>query len=268
MERVTNSQVIFDEVGKLRQQGPRYLTNFYLDESKVKALIDDNGLYCVKQDGCLLLLRQNDDFYNLYFLANSVAGIAAAVGALKLEAKAVVDLIGREEDLGELAAVFRGHGFRDYAMYQRMSKVGNDIGPTVVADERVVFAGSEDAETIHHIISTKFDKYSEHLPTLAEIRTMIDNKTILIIKEQGEIIGIRIFEKNGLTAHARFWYVDPSYREQRIGGKMNQRYFQLCPEIKRFILWVDCAKQYIIERDMHYGYKKDGLVDKMMMKGE
>ena len=96
-------------------------------------------------------------------------------------------------------------------------------------------------------------------------RAATDRK-IMVIRSGATIAGLLFFEATGQSSLLRHWVVDPARRDQRVGARLIRRYFAECTDVRRFLLWVISDNDNAIDRYVHYGYQRDGLINQVLIR--
>jgi len=267
MELVKNEEEIFRNISIVKKKPDQYITNFYFMDYKLKDLISKQKLYKINRVNNIFFLIINDGFYNLHFCSRNKSFLrkSLAEDLKNIKSPLVIDLIGKEKMIKELKEIFIENNFDYYTTFIRMSKINNN-NAILRADNDILFAKPEDTFEIYNIISTNFNKYSEHLPSQEEINNVINKYNILIKKEKNKIVALLFFDKIGYSSTLRYWYVDKKFRGLKLGAELIKRYFYECRSIKRLILWVELANIKVIKIYKYYGYKYDDLTDYIMIK--
>lgn len=269
MDLVRDIESLNKMMQKIKRIDKRIFTNFFFMDDEKKILISNKRLYIVDNDNLLLIFIKNTNFYRLYYYSNAMESLKNGLKKLDMnsEKKIVADLVGRKNDLSQMVDLFLESGFNLQTTFYRMAKI-NDNNITYSIDENLnlSFADYEDSKLIYKKVTKNFNELTEHLPSIEDIKLAIKKENILVVKDNGDIIAYLIFDRTSETSIYRYWYVDELYRGQKIGSKLTNRYFYECKDVKRFILWVESSNSNAIQKYMHYGFKKDKLVDYIMIK--
>lgn len=267
MKFVKSEKEVYYNISVIKREADQYITNFYFTGSKIKDLIYNHKLYIIDNINNIFFLRKNDGFYNLYFCSSNKSFLkkSLAEGLKNIKFPIVIDLIGKEKIIKELKEIFIKNNFDYYTTFIRMSKI-NDNNNILRTTNNILFAKLEDSSEIYNIISSNFNKYSEHLPSQEEIKNAINKYSILIIKEENKIVALLFFDKIGYSSTLRYWYVDKNFLGLKLGAKLIKTYFYECKKIKRLMLWVEISNIKAINIYKYYGYNYDNLTDLIMIK--
>jgi hypothetical protein len=268
MTPVKTVSQVFEAIQRAKAGAQAFCTNFFPVQAKVQSWIDHGELLVEARDGMVLFLRKDRGFGHWYFCAASPASLERELSVLpgiKTE-PLVVDLVGNETALGELAAALGPAGFRPYTRLQRMARPSQSGLPQSPGDNPpVVCADKGDREAILDMLDRSFDFYADQLPMPYEIETAIDNRQMLAIKHAGALAALLFFETQGFTSTLRYWAVAEPFRSRRYGSALMHHYFAIHSGVRRFILWVVADNKNAVQKYQHYGYAPDGLVDLVLV---
>lgn len=244
------------------------ITNFYPNNDKIDSWISRGSIFLKDYAHSAFIVRYHMDFKYLFFISNSLKQLEIdLVNFLHaIDIDIVTEIVGTQDSNISQIELFQQHGFCLHEILVRMQTIKNEIiSKSEYADE-VENAQIKDSKRIQNFLINRLDKYSEQIPDIPEIETLINNKSILIIRKQDSIGGLLIYENTGILSHLREWHVNKDYRNEKIGSKLIKSYFNLSRECKRFILWVKNENLDAINRYKHYGYKEDKLIDQILVK--
>jgi ribosomal protein S18 acetylase RimI-like enzyme len=268
MVPVTDGSQIAQAIRQVRQGGRGFVTNFFAGRKQIESWVSRNALSCLRTGRCLWILRRDRDFQHLFYFAADVGALDEGLKALN-EARngaiLAIDLVGRRDDVRSLADLFRGHGFADQAVLIRMSRQANSNLPDESDRGEVGFAGPADAPAILELLERLFDRFSKQIPDLDEIRDAISRNSILVCRQGMAIAGLLFFETAGLTSTLRYWCVDATFREQRVGSRLITSFFRVCRASKSIVLWVYAENDNAIRRYRHYGFQDEETVDQILI---
>jgi GNAT superfamily N-acetyltransferase len=175
------------------------------------------------------------------------------------------DLVGRPEDVTELAAIYRDHGFRDYRTLCRMVRLA-DPSDADSSDSEVAVAAAPDAPAVHAFLCGLLDPLVDQVPESDGILAAVEQRNILLVRCGNEVAGVLVFETSGVTTILRYWYCAPRFRSLGIGARLIKALFRLSRASGRIILWVVDENSDAIAKYRHYGFSREGLVDRIMIK--
>lgn len=267
MKRVDSLSEIQELIWSVKNIRRGFFTNFYLDEKKHRLWIEEGQLEVFRYgDNCLFLCKNNLSFVNVFYLATDMESLKEGIEGLSecIQVPIIVDIVSRNED-DLIKLLFQSCGFQLYESLYRMSHSGE---PTFKEydDSAVVSADLADASEIKQFLDDHFDPLSEQIPSLTEVRQMIENNLILVNKSGKRMRGFIIYELNGMTLYLRYWYVSAEYRNLRVGSTLYNRSLQEGKSTKRQMCWVVSSNENAIEKHRHYGFEKEKMYDFVLIK--
>jgi len=247
-------------IAAVKKAGRGFITNLYSSPEQLDYWAGKGSLV-IATDRAMLLWRRDRDFAHLYYFAADTAALDSALGGRERPGIEVVDLVGREPETAPLAELFKRHGFAQRTRLVRLVRAAS--GQERPQDSE--FAQDTEAQPILAMLEWSFDRYAEQLPDLAEILAAVRAKQVLVVREKSQIAGLLYFELAGLTARVRYWLVQESHRDRKVGSRLMHGFFAQSAGARRFLLWVLEDNATAIERYRHYGFAPDGLLDRVMM---
>jgi GNAT superfamily N-acetyltransferase len=251
---------------KLRREG--FVTNFYFGEAQCDVYIKEKLLFSVSFDKCMFVLRKELSFYHLYFMA---AGNSVLDESLQELVKIypnvvfVTDIIGLHSAIGEYITIFENNEFYKHKRLFRMSRTETPDTPQWT-DNNVRYATYNHAPVVYALLMEYFDVFGDQIPLISQLNEWIYSENILITEENERLTGFLIFEINGKTAHLRYWFTHPEYRNKKIGSALLRRFLLECKNTKRQLFWVADSNEDAISRYMHYGFRSEELFDQIMIR--
>lgn len=267
---VAESSALLEDLRAVRAEARDFTTNLFASPHQLTDWIFRERLYRVDSGGCVLLLKADRDFYHLYHWAESVASLA---GALSQDGLAVVhstiatDIVGRKEDAKRVVECHKSAGFRLHACLVRMVRA-HSPGPgleTGAPDPAVTVACPSDAPLVLAFLERLLDRLSDQIPELDVILAEIERSGVLLTRCGSELGGVLIYETQGQTSTLRYWWVSERYRQQGIGARLLRTMLHHCRESRRIVLWVVESNADAIAKYEHYGFRREGLVDQIMV---
>lgn len=267
MTPVTSITDLDQAVAAVRRQADHYVTNLYSDRPSLEQWVADRSLTQVTTETSLLLVRQRDDFNQLYFAAINQDALSNTLQQTlsEITRPVIVDLIGPASAIKPIGDNFLSHGFRLRERLLRLSVVppfkrSSHVFPSNL---HVVEARPTDVEWISAALSADFDPLVDQFPSHEELDQLIANRHVLVCLIQDQPAGFVLCYRNGSTALVKYWYVSPAFRGQGVGSALMSALVEPAPRPKRVLLWVKDRNQVAIERYEHYGFQREGLVDEV-----
>lgn len=232
------------------------LSNYIPDPVAHKKWVESGRSFIHYFDSSIFISYDAGNMIEVTFLSKSRDKIMECLDFIKngTDKPVVVEHVfreGKDEQIGSPTCVLR-----------RMSRSGNFETPTLPS-KRVEKATFEDITEILDIFNCHFDPLTERIPDNEELKRLILINGISIIRENNQIVGMVIYEKNTTNIHLRYWWVSPSSRNKGVGSNLLKDYFHEGHECKRQFLWVFSDNMNAIEKYLHYGFKFDGTADEI-----
>lgn len=257
-------------VQTVRAGGTRVATNFFAPPNEWPAAID-KGLYILSATSEFLLLgRTEKSCTRIYFVAQegSLSAVTKVLSTFRGLAPLVVEVIGRGRQNAALIKDFTEGGFAVHGCLRRLARAGTFAFPEPPAKGPTCQLGSaSDAAAILEGLDHSFDRLADRLPQAEEVTEALANGSILVCAPVVEG-GFLWFEKQGATAHIRYWYTAPPARGKGVGSQLMRSYFAQAEGCARHILWVREDNTHAIACYAHYGYAADGLEDQVLVWGK
>lgn len=268
MDKIFNYQEINDKIKFLKEGKKGIITNFYPDIEIVTCWINSGDLHFFQYAETLLLLRNNKDFVNLYFIAVSYDSLQKALIHLNQEMsdiRFVADLVGKLPDIGPVSDVFIKSGFSEYSKLCRMSRKVPDNNHFAI-NSHILPAKIIHAENILDLLYTYFDPVSEQLPGIDEVKKWITNGNISIYLSDNKILGFVIYINKGYSSYLRYWFVHPEHRDKKIGSALLNKYFSDGKDARLMFFWVVLSNENAVLRYKHYGFQMENFYDIVLTK--
>jgi ribosomal protein S18 acetylase RimI-like enzyme len=268
MELVHDYNQVRELTVEIKSYKEGFMTNFFMNEPRCNLLINNELIYRTVFGKCAFILHKDHDFYHVYYQTTSESDLSEGLQQLGKQYRDMIfvaDIIGVNAIVRQVAELFTQAGFNAYSELLRMSRTKGLDSPQVLNPD-IEFASPAQVGNIRDILDTYFDKFSEQIPLSEEINQWIEDKKVLVLRENELIIGLVVFEITGLTSYLRYWFTHPAYRNRKIGSAMLRRFFYECRYTKRQQFWVIASNKNAIKRYRHYGFEQEQLVDMIMKK--
>ena len=200
------------------------LSNLFPSESAIKRWSSAGVLRGVSVDGASLILREDRDFVHAYLHCSDHDAGCSLLKALDRDIVVVADVLDKRESHAALAETFRSSGFRPYRQLMRISRPPLPLMNAPTLADVVDNARPSDADVILRQLEEHFDRYSEQLPSLAEVHDAIRSGLILVARHDGGVAGFLHFEHSGQMSAIRYWFVLPHWRDGRVGASLLRTY--------------------------------------------
>lgn len=266
MLRVESREALLESIGQVNRKAKEFTTTFFAVPQQIQGWIERGVLFQLPCAECVLVLRRSRDCSYVYHIAQSNKSLSCALAMLNGGTTWVADLIGRAEDTCGNARVYEECGFVERATLFRMARTNARSPSDTMNDTQVVFAQKADLDDVANLFGQLLDPFVDQIPEKHDLELAIAEQQVLILRRDSALGGVLVFETNGATSHLRYWYVRDSLRDQGIGAQLLQRYFYLCQDSRRIILWVARGNAGAIAKYEHYGFRKEELADRIMVK--
>lgn len=260
MELVQSYQQLNSFISEIRSLHKGFISNLFLNSEKHSLWIEKKELsYQATAEG-YFILRNNSMVNYLFYITTDEFQLRKGLQEIASQIKnsVMVDILGNSQ-MGSIKKAFFDNHFILYEELNRMSRIG--LPSSTRPGSGVTFAESKDATAILHLLYSNFNPLSEQIPEIEEIKQYIQNKWILVYKQEHTIAGFIIFELTGLTLYLRYWFVLPQFREMNMGSKLFNSFMYEGRNTKRQMLWVTTHNTNAIKRYVHYGFKSEKLFD-------
>lgn len=226
-----------------------------------KKILLSNFFYKVESETCdiykgnnTVIIRVSEyDFYRMFV---QTADVEELVALLKeLEKNKYVINIPSKKPIDDWKLVFERADFKNIGIYNRYYTTKVKYRKSGAGE----FAEPSDFDFVDNLLKGYFSLYTDYLPTKAQLQLMIENKQVLVSRdENNEIKGVLIFTLEGKKCYFNAW-IDFSgkglfllYKGYNIAAEhdINYAYF-----------WVNSTNTDVINLHKMMGAVPDGLVD-------
>ena len=241
---------ILTAVGEFRRGRKIVLSNFFgAGEGKY-------GLY--KADDSLLIRKKDSDFYRAYIVSSNIKESESILEGL--ESRTYVINIPSKRGIDDWNDIFRKTGYELIGVYNRYYNTRIKARKSAMGE----YAVQSDIDGIDSLLTENFSKYTDYLPSVTQLRKMIDNKQVLVSKDDdGEVLGTLIYSLEGKKCYFNVW-IDKSgnglfllYKAYSIVAESNIGYVYF---------WVNSTNRDVIRLHEMMGAIPDGLVDYTFIK--
>lgn len=253
-------------IGAVPRDTADYTTNLYAAREQIEDWCAAGRLHALSTERAVLLLRAGRGFHHVHHVASDLPALADALGALPAGTY-TSDLVGQGEPLDDVCAAYAANGFVVHTVLQRMTRAGTPDAAR--ADDATVAAPDEAAEVVA-LLERLLDPFAEPVPEVAALRREALEERLLIIRRDGAIVGMLLYEIKGRAAHLRLWHVDDNARGLGVGRRLMRNFLARCAQaqVQRLVLWVIGDNERSIAIYRHYGFAPDGLLDRIMIRHE
>lgn len=252
------------------------VTNLFLDSHALRVLLAEKTCPLHVAEGALfLLIPYHEAYYDCLYLAAD--GIAFAEGLRQLLESYHEPLalrgssVGKEPQTGEVADLFRQHGFVLTKKLLRMQlkrapeKILNAMRP--YADEYrecMSFAVPEDAEEILDLLKEEFDLVADNLPELSAIREHTLRQEIAVLRRDGKIASLHYFHMHMNALHSLYDVTRKEYRREgffmALASFVQDHFIKQGKKNVRALGWRDASRQKLVKHAKKSNQQPDEVV--------
>ena len=260
-----NSPEEFQELFRnAKREKGSILTNIYPGQTVCQTAVDECRLFFTVRDSELFFFEEKKGFFNIFFAVSRDADVISLLNDIKRDEGIAVPMVtelvvrtGKDQSLGSPSAVLK-----------RMMHVGDLKRHEASASQaegreltEIKMADEYDIETVSEIFRNHFNPLTERIPDEKELRSLIENKGIILAMDAERCVGFIIYEKSGQGLHLRYWWIAEDQRGKGIGSRLMDHFFEASEGTRRQFLWVFADNDNAIKRYRHYGFDFDGTQD-------
>lgn len=222
-------------------------SNCYMNYNEFIELIEENE-FIVRNNSIFIMVNQNS-FYRFYFFINDYEELKNLNNFFALYRKPIVLEIISNMQIDD--NIYTKSGFEPYKIYSRYrtDKKNKNF-------DSVKIANIEDTEDISTLINETFDPLSDYIPSNDELKNLILNKEVFIVKVDDKLAGVSIFEKRDKNYYFRLSCVHQKHRPGLIGYMLASTSPQ---DGSNYSTWIDDNNIEAIKLNTFLGYKPDGV---------
>jgi GNAT superfamily N-acetyltransferase len=239
----------------------KLVTNFYSSSEKVEIWISKGQFYTIEIREVVYFLKKDSDFYTLFFIASSNDELDISLAELLVDFAGevlILDIVQRDES-SEVLNIFYSKSFNIYTSLVRMNRLNHKLDLQSISSDGIKEASIQHLPSLNNMFYSFFDKKVEQLPDEKELVNWIENKNVLIYEEDNQIGGFLIYEITGNTLYLRYWFVNPHFREKKIGSKLFKEFEIKGKDTNRHLFWVIRSNENAIKRYKHYGFVEEKM---------
>jgi hypothetical protein len=216
----------------------------------------------VAQGSACVFLVTDHDFFRPYFYARGLASLVPLLAGLT-ERELCLDLITKKED-PKLEQALAEAGFSFYGLYRRYT---NRTFPAKKTNRALRYAKPEQADELYRRLWLDFDKFKDHLPDRDKVNGQITAQQVLVTRgEPTDVGGYLIFDLQGLKCNLNYW---AGGDDDALGAyNLLVNFYGLMHDkgITSGFAWVDAEKEPVIRVHQTFGFRFDGLMDRIFVK--
>lgn len=215
----------------------------------------------------LLIFAYDDEYnvYKVYFMVETLESLDNLLFQANWNKNSSLEIIDKNEVNNDLKEIFEKYKFIQFVTLQKMSFLSNSQN-IIEPNENISYCNLQDLESLKKIFESKFNKYSENLPSMNEIKKAIDCKSIIRMTVKEKIIGFLWFDKKKVLTELRYLFVDENYRGQKLSKRLMEQYLYLAKDVKKKQLWVLLDNEVAINLYNKFSYEFEELKDTIFKK--
>ena len=245
------STLLLSKVTALKGTGPVVFANYY-------GLNDHDACEYYETSKSILIRKPEYDYFRLYIVSIDEIDLKGLLG--QLGSSEYVVNIPSKGPIDDMKRILECSGFSFIGAYNRY--YNNHIIERECDSEE--YATLNDIDDIYELLYENFSTYTDHLPLKDELKSMIENKGIVVNRyDDGKVGGFVIHTTEGKKTYINAW-LDKTGNGLRL---MYQTYNIIEREgLKYAYLWIDAQNRNVIVLHRMMGAKPDGLVDYSFIK--
>jgi GNAT superfamily N-acetyltransferase len=265
MHPVSDAKEVFALTQSIRRD-PDFVSNWFASPEDLHNW-HSSDIWLHQVVDALVVLYRDENLWRFYYIASNVRAMSQALDSLLFPTNdpVVSDVVGTAADIERATAVLQRAGFMKYRQLERMQRIGPHE-PSDFHFANVMLAEHALVPALHAFLSSRLDPLVERVPTRCQLYASVEAKTVLIAIDGAQLAGLLIYDRHGSTTTLRYWQTDARYQNRGIGGALIKTYFTRCRDARRWLLWVIDTNAGAIARYAHYGYRHDGLIDRILTK--
>ncbi len=169
------------------------LSNFF-------GISEKESYQMLKTEKTLIIRKKEHDFYRLYLMATDEAELTHML--LSLSKDTYVINIPSKKGIDNWKKVLDGAGFSFFAQYDRYNNRQIEYRESEIG----TYATIKDADEILTLLyDDSFSIYTDYIPTKVQLEQMINNKQVLVNKDDNQVKGVLIFTIEGKKCYLNIW---------------------------------------------------------------
>lgn len=252
-----NSEDIRQIVAEFKREHQILFSNYFGVQQNVE--------YDVYQGERTVLIRKNEDTFNrLYIITSDLDDLKNLL--LILDKGQYVLNIPTKENIKKECALLNDSGFYQIGEYVRLSNIDLRGGYNYLSEMiapiqnslEVEYAIEDDEQAIFDLLYVTFDKRVDYLPTHKELKEMIEQNQVLVLRDELPISGVLIYTIIGKKCYENAW-VDVTGN----GLLLMHKLYELMVENKIVMtnFWVRKDNKPVLLAHKRLGATFDGITD-------
>lgn len=245
----------------------KFTTNCYISSDKFQKIIKQKKIFEIAVDDVVYFLKKEKNFSNLYYYAASIESLSRTLPILLESLKGqtvIVEIVSRTK-LSIEKEIFEANKFNSYTSLLRMSSINRITDNYQLNARNIRSASIDESKEIFNLLIKYFDPMAEQLPDMEDIINWIKKENIIVFDQNKTIVGFIIYDLMPKTLFLRYWFVDPLFRNLKIGSQLFKEFLLRGGRTERQILWVIQTNENAIKRYLHYGFKVEDMFNYVLI---
>jgi hypothetical protein len=204
----------------------------------------------------VLYLEREHGFARIYFFSTALEELAFALKTLPSNLELSISYVDKNKNTDLVNAMISA-GFLEIAHYLRMRKIDFEFSQV---DHHATFASPSETDQIHNLLYLHFNSITDYLPSSSTLAQFIEEKQIIVEREDSKVTGFVIFRVNQRTVN--FNYLLNCGRPGN--GTVLKNSFLKCMagrNVTSGFLWVNKTNTHAQRLYQRFNWEFDGLSD-------
>jgi hypothetical protein len=219
-------------------------------------LTGNANLSIITSESAVVFTQAETEFSRIYYCASSAAALGQLLTELHSSSPLVIGYLDRIKN-ETLCEVFRQTGFVETAHYLRMTIPTFPIPKDAEPPE---FPNVDETDAVMGLLRLNFSRVTDFLPSREQISTLIEQRQIIVRREERKITGLVVFLVQGRQVNLNYLL----NRGRRGDGSLLMQSFFFCMAergLNSGFLWVNGTNERALKIYIANGWKADGLND-------
>ena len=247
---------VIDKINTLRKKDIKnFQTNYFINEL-------DEEIQCFKNNNAIIFLQPDRDIYRLYFAFIEMSDFEELLKKLPLDIKISLEILTKKEIDNYLSECIKKYLHFDTMFERYRCKCEKLRIFQKIEVNQILYAEKKDLAEVNKLLEETFNYYSSHLPSLKELKKLIDNKMVIIEKDKNKISSVVVYKTVGENINFD-QLVNLNNEPLKMMHVLDSFYSKIkFKEYNEVFLWIDTIyNKNVIKLHKLYGYKSDLLKD-------
>ncbi len=259
MQLIYSLEQIQDFINWVKSKQLGFITNFFISSKKQSLYINDKLLFFYKANNTIIILLELHNFYKLYYFSTNYNDLAMDLNRIKLPKTILTcEILSKNDIMNEDIALTK-NGFQQYGKIVNFHKKMDNINNKFKLPKHIRYAKHADRHKIIDLIFKSFNKYIDINMTISEIIYYIDNNNVIVVDNDGDIIGFAIYTHLNGQLYPMLASIKEEYRNTTFGTLLYITLDRLYKHAKFVSFFVREDNTYMINYYNKNNYIKTGL---------